>query len=155
MILDARIDASLKRIQELLNTIPEKLLTIDQKDFDFKPSPEKWSKKEILGHLVDSAANNQQRFIRVQYETGLKIVYDQEKWNRLNDWQSYDKNQLINFWLLINQHLIHVIKNIPAENLLLTCNTGGKENVKLEFLINDYVVHMEHHLRQIFPHEIF
>ncbi len=125
------------------------MINISKQDFNHKNSPGKWSKKEILGHLIDSAANNHQRFIRAQYEKVPVIVYDQNKWNELNNWQDADSRHLINFWMMYNHHLISVIKNIPEEKLKLECKTSGDKNVTLEFLVIDYVEHLEHHLNQI------
>ena len=60
-----------------------------------------------------------------------------------------ESKQLINFWTAYNKHLLEVIKNIPKENLAKLCNSGGEKNVTLGWLIEDYVEHLEHHLRQI------
>jgi len=141
--------ASLDRLQYLIETIPSKLIRISQQEFNQKLTPDKWSKKEILGHLIDSAANNHQRFIRSQYENTPTIFYDQNKWNEINNWQDLDSKNLINFWIIFNHHLINVIRNIPKEKLTLKCNTGDDKIITLEFLITDYVDHLEHHLNQI------
>jgi hypothetical protein len=141
--------ASINRMQFLLETIPSKLLGISKEEFLQKQSTEKWSKKEILGHLIDSAANNHHRFIRIQYEKNPVISYDQEQWNKLNYWQDCDTHELINFWLMYNHHLLKIIRNIPDENLFLTCTTDVDKTVTLEFLIADYIEHQEHHLRQL------
>lgn len=76
--------APINRLEYLCNTIPELLIQIDEQIFSEKINPAKWSKKEILGHLIDSATNNHHRFVRVQFETNLKISYDQNKWNQYN-----------------------------------------------------------------------
>jgi hypothetical protein len=73
------ITHSINRLQDLLDVVPAKLSRIKDTDFVYKPAPDKWSKKEILGHLIDSAANNHQRFIRAQYENIPTIVYDPNK----------------------------------------------------------------------------
>lgn len=70
---------SVQRLQYLIDIIPEKLAGINEREFGLKPAVTKWSKKEMLGHLIDSATNNHQRFIRVQYENAPVIVYDQVK----------------------------------------------------------------------------
>ncbi len=139
----------LQRFQFLLETLPLKLRQINEADFSMKPSNEKWSKKEILGHLIDSAANNHQRFIRTQYENIPFIVYEQNHWNQLNHYQQLQSEHAINFWTLYNTHLLEVIKHIPTKNYLKTCNSGLPEPATLEWLIVDYVAHMEHHLKQI------
>ena len=143
------ITAVINRFQYLIDTVPEKLMAIDEAEFGIKPSPAKWSRKEILGHLIDSAANNHHRFIRTQYENVPVIFYDQDKWNELNYYQQMNGMCVINFWRIYNEHLVEVVKMIPTENLSKVCNAGEKENVTLWWLIADYVRHMEHHLNQI------
>jgi hypothetical protein len=143
------ITESATRLEYLCNTIPALISAIREKDFSYKPTPEKWSKKEILGHLVDSAANNHQRFIRTQYENVPTIFYDQNKWNSLSHYQELDSKHIINFWALYNRHLLEIIKRIPQERLHLKCNSGDDSHHTLEWLINDYVRHLEHHLHQI------
>ncbi len=140
---------TLQRFQFLLETLPLKLKQISEADFSKKPSNEKWSKKQILGHLIDSAANNHQRFIRTQYENIPFIVYEQNQWNQLNHYQQLPSEHVINFWTLYNTHLLEVIKHIPIQNYLKTCNSGLPEPATLEWLIVDYVAHLEHHLKQI------
>ena len=143
------ITESLKRLNYLIEIIPPLLDQISDQDFDFKPQPLKWSKKQILGHLVDSAANNQQRFIRIQYENEPIIFYDQDKWNLHNHHQELSRKHLIEFWAIYNTHLIQLASRIPAANL--ERKGIGKDGIARTLLwyIEDYVVHMEHHLRQI------
>lgn len=136
-------------LQYLLDTIPQKLRAIPKEEFNRKSAPEKWSKKEIIGHLIDSAANNHQRFVRVQFEDVPFIRYDQNQWNNASHYNDMESSHVINFWEQYNRHLIEVIKRIPEENMLRECYTGGDKNVTLQWLIGDYVVHMEHHLKQI------
>jgi hypothetical protein len=143
------VSISIQRLQYLLEHIPALLTNIREEEFSFKPSPEKWSKKEILGHLIDSAANNHQRFIRVQFEELPTIRYNQNEWNALSHYNEKNSTELIQFWILYNQHLVHIIQQMPDENLKRMCNSGEPGPVNLEWLVDDYVKHMEHHLRQI------
>ena len=143
------IDHSEKRLEYLCDIIPQLLSSIDEKSFTFKPSTDKWSKKEIIGHLIDSAANNHQRFIRCQFEDNPVISYDQNKWNAFSHYQQMPKEQLIDFWKHYNKHLAALIKLIPHECLQRTCKMKEGNVLTLEFLITDYVEHMEHHLKQI------
>lgn len=143
------IQKSMERLEVLLDIIPPKLGEIDSSTFSYKPAPGKWSKKEILGHLVDSAANNHQRFMRAQYEDAPAIWYDQDAWVACSNYQNMDKDQLIEFWKAYNKHLLFIIKNIPADKLNRTCTMKDGSTPPLEYLIIDYVDHMEHHLGQI------
>jgi len=144
------IEGTILRMQYLVDTVPTLLSQIPEPEFSQKPAPDKWSKKEILGHLIDSATNNHQRFIRIQYQDKPSIYYDQNEWVSLSHYNSLEKNQIINFWAHYNSHLLHIIKNIPSDNLTKTgiVRTASEEK-PLYFFINDYLAHMEHHLRQI------
>ena len=139
---------SIERLQFLCDTLPDLMNQMDDATFSKKDDPNKWSKKEILGHLIDSATNNHQRFIRAQFEHNPEIVYDQVNWNRFSYYQQMNSRELIQFWLSYNKHLISLIKNMPKESLSRTCSVAG-DLLTLEFLIDDYVVHLEHHLKQI------
>ena len=142
------ITKAIDRLGYLCNTIPELLTGISDSLFSEKIRPEKWSKKEIIGHLIDSATNNHQRFVRSQFEDNLQITYDQNNWNKYNFYQQIDKKQVIDFWTIYNKQILELIIRIPAENLQRECFTGEKF-LTLEYLINDYVEHLEHHLIQV------
>lgn len=141
-------DTAIKRLEYLCETIPPLLTAFDEQTFSAKLQPEKWSKKEIIGHLIDSATNNHQRFVRVQFEDTPAIAYDQNKWNEFGFYQQINGQQIILFWTIYNKQLIELTRRIPIENLQRGCMVNGKL-LTLDFLINDYVEHMEHHLRQV------
>lgn len=143
------ITDTIKRLEHLLILVPPALHHIPEPAFSHKPHPGKWSKKEILGHLIDSAANNHQRFIRTRYENIPFIIYDQDRWNALNYYAELEQAQLVTFWTVYNRHLLELIKRIPEAEWSKECNTGGLAHVTLGWLIEDYLVHMEHHLAQI------
>jgi hypothetical protein len=145
---------TIERFGNLCNTIPTLLHNISETDFNFKPTQVKWSKKEILGHLIDSATINHHRFIRGQYENVPIISYDQNKWNEYSYYQQIKVDQLIRFWTSYNLQLLELFKLIPSTNLKNECNTGGQNNVTIEWVFNDYVSHLEYHLGQILENEI-
>jgi hypothetical protein len=147
------ITIAANRLQYLCDIIPPLLKAIPEDEFTRKPAPEKWSKKQVLGHLIDSAANNHQRFIRVQFEDVPAIAYDQNNWNSHSHYNALDSSNLIHFWRLYNLHLLELIRRIPEEKLKRECAVGNKI-VTLQFLVDDYVKHMEHHLQQIVAYEI-
>jgi len=144
------IGDAIVRMQYLVETIPALIRQIPDLEFSQKSAPDTWSKKEILGHLIDSATNNHQRFIRIQYQDKPGIYYDQNEWVTFSNYNSLDKEVIVDFWSHYNGHLLHIMKNIPAENLTKTgiVRTASEEK-PLYFFVNDYVAHMEHHLRQI------
>ena len=134
-----------------LNDILDKNLSalqfISEDEFHFKPSPSKWSKKEILGHLIDSAQNNIRRFIVAQYDEQPKIVYKQDKWVALTNYQDYSLPDLISLWYLINKHICQVLRSMPPEMTKRKSET--EELHTLEWLAEDYIKHLLHHLHQV------
>ena len=138
----------MNRLQFIIEKVSSILTKMSEEEISEKPLPNKWSKKEIIGHLIDSAANNHQRFVRGQFENIPEIRYDQDKWNEYNFYQEMDSKQIILFWTIYNKQLIEIIKRIPGENLNRQIKVGEKL-LTIEFLIADYVEHLEHHLKQV------
>lgn len=143
------IQRPLSRLQYLCSVIPALLRETDEDAFAAKPSPCKWSKKEIIGHLIDSATNNHHRIIRGQFETSPDIFYDQDKWNENSFYQDMEKEKIISFWLHYNLYLIELFQRIPPEKLSYTVSRGAEKDLTLKYIIEDYVAHLEHHLRQV------
>ncbi|MEC5142463.1 DinB family protein [Chitinophaga sp. 212800010-3] len=137
------------RLAWLLENIPTVLGQLNEEEWRFKPSPEKWSKQEILGHLIDSAANNHQRFVRIQVEDEPVIRYNQNDWNKYSRHQLQPATLLLDTWTTYNRFLLSLIKHIPEAALTQTGIGGEGKPFTLAFIIDDYVAHMEHHLRQI------
>src|SRR5436190_20828593 len=141
----------MKSIAADLNNIVDKHLSalqfIPDATYRFKPSPSKWSKKEILGHMVDSAQNNIRRFIVAQYEENPKIGYNQDKWVAIADYQHYNSADLINLWYLLNKHIVVILKNVTDEMAQRKSQT--EELHTIEWLAKDYIRHLLHHLHQV------
>lgn len=116
-----------------------------------KFSPDKWSKKEILGHLCDSALTNIRRFIITQYKENENIVYDQNFWVKAQNYQNIPVQNIINLWISLNFQLINIVENIPEELLNNICDTSKieKQSFTIKFLIEDYINHLNHHLKVI------
>jgi hypothetical protein len=110
------------------------------------------SKKEILGHLCDSALNNLQRFVRAQYEAQPYTVlkYVQNQWVELMDYQNLPVDHILSVWVNLNKQTVGVIAKIPEDRLQYLCDIGEEQIATLEWIIKDYADHMEHHLKQIF-----
>lgn len=121
-----------------------------------------WSAKQILGHLIDSAANNHARFVRAQLQEDLYFEgYDQEGWVRVQKYELEPWAALVDLWTNYNLHLLHVIENIPQDQLtesrvkhtldkIAWKTVPASEPVRLDYLIRDYFEHMQDHLKQIF-----
>ena len=138
----------------IINTYSTAFTALQEEDFGAKPYLEKWSKKEIVGHLIDSAQNNLRRFIVGQYEPQPpNIVYDQNFWVNANQYQNMTSMDVIVMWMLVNFRICEVLENMPEANYSKQCNTGKGEPqlYSLEWLAADYVKHMKHHINQIIP----
>jgi DinB superfamily len=109
-----------------------------------------WSKKQILGHLIDSAANNHQRFVRGQLDSELASPgYAQEQWVQTERFQDREWRDLVDFWLAYNQHLLHLMLHVAIDRLATPVRIGSDDPVTLEYVMIDYVRHLKHHLGQI------
>jgi DinB family protein len=109
-----------------------------------------WSAKEILGHLIDSAANNHQRFVRGQLDRELiSPGYAQNEWVETERFNDREWTDLIQFWLAYNRHLLHVMSQAAPDRLGTAVRVGDDDPVTLEFVMIDYVRHLRHHLGQL------
>jgi hypothetical protein len=142
--------ATIARLEEVLNTAPARLLDLADDAVAHKPAPDRWSKKELLGHLIDSAANNHQRFVRAQAAPRLETPrYEQEFWVATQVYATEPWTDMINLWLSFNRHLLHVIQAMPAEVLPHEVTVTGYAAMTLGELVADYLRHLEHHLAQL------
>ena len=139
--------------EELYRTIIEtydQLIKIPESDSQIPLGPDKWSRKQILGHLIDSASNNHQRFIRAQLINGVSFpAYEQNSWVVCQNYQDESWSDLLSLWRSYNLHLAHMIPAIKEEILNNQCRIGDGEPVTLRFLIVDYLRHLKHHIAQI------
>lgn len=143
---------TMRRTLEEFRTLIERSLPelAHVEDAEAKPAPDKWSKKEILGHLIDSAANNHQRFVRAQLSAELKLPgYNQVVWVKTQRYDNESWEDLVQLWKSYNLHLLHIASGIPDTSLKNYCFIGDNEPVTLGFLVQDYVRHLKHHLGQI------
>lgn len=139
----------------VLSTIETFLIDLETHpvDWDLKPDVNRWSAKEIIGHLCDSAQINLQRFIRCTYEENFKLIYHQNEWVAVQHYQDMDTEDVITLWRALNGQIQRVLDHYPVDRWQAKCDNGRYE-VSLntvEFLAYDYVAHMQHHLKQIIP----
>jgi broad specificity phosphatase PhoE len=140
-----------------------KLLQMREEQAKRRPRPEKWSPAEIIGHLIDSASNNHQRFVRAQFQDDLVFPgYDQDAWVECQAYRDAQWSDLVTLWKKFNFHIAHVMENtsesvrkLPRKkhNLdkLAWRAVPADQPATLEYFMSDYVDHLKHHLRQIFP----
>lgn len=116
---------------------------------DIRLAPDKWTLKEMVAHLVDSAANNHQRFVRLQLEPVLVFPkYDAEQWRTVTGIGPFGFADILNLWKSYNLLLLHLIEGVnPAALSHVWRREDG--DVTLEALIVDYFAHMEVH-RKLF-----
>lgn len=141
------------RLLTIVDEFAIKFQQIEPSIFDDKINPEKWSKKEIVGHLIDSAHNNLRRFIVGQYQTHDKIIYQQDFWVAANNYQKMPQSSIIALWQLLNHRIVAVLEEMPSGYYTNVIDTG-KENINthtLLWLAEDYIQHLQHHVNQIIP----
>jgi hypothetical protein len=151
MTLESTLDDALRRLAPL----PEARVRE-------RPAPGRWSPKEILGHLVDSAANNHPRIVLAVGREDLDFPgYEQERWVNVQRYQDEPWGVILDLWSAYNRHIVHVIAAIPRADLLrprqkhslhrIAWRLVDEGNpVTLEYMISDYVEHLRHHLAQIY-----
>src|SRR5262249_7171602 len=125
------------------------------------PAPGKWSPREVIGHLVDSASNNHQRFVRAQLQDDLVFPgYEQDRWVAIQDYADAPWNELVTLWAAFNRHIARVMTLVPADvRLRLHARHNLHERAfvpvppdqpaTLDYFMRDYVDHLRHHLRQV------
>jgi DinB superfamily len=148
-------------LREVVASVTPRLLRLSEADASRPPAPGKWSPKEVIGHLIDSASNNHQRFVRAGFTEDLVFPgYQQEKWVEAQRYASAPWAELVGLWSGFNQHLARVIEATPLDvrqkprarhNLheLAWTPVPPDQPATLEYFMRDYVAHLRHHIAQI------
>ncbi|MFK7759553.1 MAG: DinB family protein [Phycisphaerales bacterium] len=141
--------------------IAEQLFELSDKDMSTPRKAGAWSRKQILGHLIDSASVNHQRFLKAQIDGSIVFDgYAHEQWVELQDYQHADWEELVTLWCSLNMHICSVVERIPADVLdalhdkhsyqsMAYRPVPADQSSTLRYLIEDYFAHMQHHLHQI------
>jgi len=155
------IEHFLSGFRQTIETAALRLGDIPEDQSHVSKTEDKWSPKEIIGHLIDSASNNHQRFVRAQLGSELVFQgYEQAEWVKKQRYNEEPWNQLIQLWKHYNLHIAHLISVIPEQALKqsrpqhnldrIAFETIDKEqSTTLEYFVRDYVAHLRHHLGQI------
>jgi DinB superfamily len=142
-----------KKLSEQLSTVVSEEMTWLKKISDADASqPEregKWSAKQVIGHLLDSAVNNLGRIVRMQIVEGAKMQgYEQEEWVAIQHYGEREWNELLEAWAVLNSHVAWAVAHVEKARLANRGEIEGSEQT-LGFLIEDYIAHMEHHLKAL------
>jgi len=134
----------------LVESLPARLAAISSEDAGRRPAPDRWSIKEELGHLIDSAANNHRRIVLAQIEESPALPnYDGDRWVKLHDYQNRDWQNLIELWSVLNNQLLAAASSASDKDWARTCTIGESDALTLRFVFDDYVDHMLGHLKHI------
>lgn len=154
-IKDDTIDvtASMKRLENHIESFPAKMKNLSSEELLLRQEG-KWSKKEILGHLIDSGINNLKRFTDIQHSVlPYKVAqYNQVNLVVVNDYQNLPLEHLLTLWQSLNHQIVYVVNKLDDKKLNYPVDPQYKdaELKTLSWIIVDYVAHMEHHFQQIF-----
>lgn len=154
------MEDALEDFRQTIEEAAARLLLITEAESRIPGSEGKWSAKEIIGHLIDSASNNHQRFVRAQFQDDLVFArYEQDKWVQAQQYNLESWPLLVQLWKSFNLHLLHVMAQIPNEvrlrpharhNLHQVAwkRVSEGEPATLDYFMRDYIEHLKHHLRQ-------
>lgn len=144
--------SAVQQLTGYIDTIPVRFRKLTEADLLERPAPGKWSRQEILGHLVDSALNNLKRFTEIQFlpQPYQVVRYSQDDLVQVNRYQHLPLEHLLDLWQSLNRQIVLVTDQLEPALLKYVVITPGADVRNLEWLINDYVVHLEHHLNQVF-----
>lgn len=149
-------------LRAIVESAAQRVRTVSEQQVSSPGLDGGWSAKQVLGHLIDSAANNHQRFVRAQFVEDLAFPgYDQERWVAAQHYDGEAWSTLVELWRLYNDHLAHVVDAVPEAVLLRPRSphtldriafhpVNSEEPATLEYLIRDYIDHLQHHLAQLF-----
>jgi len=153
--MESKIDELNKvaaKIVQQINAAVERWRHLPEPSLTFRPSGDAWSVKEIIGHLIDSASNNHQRFVRLQLTDRLSFPdYGQENihWVRIQNYQEQDWESLLELWHYFNLHLAATMRAVDPSCLSHVWEIDAKTSVSLFELMTDYLRHLQLHLDQV------
>ena len=154
-----------QRLTDAVERATPRLLALSDAAAGTPPAQGKWSPKEVIGHLIDSASNNHGRFVRAQFSDDLVFAgYEQDEWVAAQRYADAPWNDLVALWRGFNLHLARVMASTPEEiarkpraahnlDTIAFVAVPRDQPATLAYFMADYVDHLEHHLAQIFPRD--
>lgn len=148
---EMNVKSTVIELNEWMIKFPKKLEVFSEAAASNRPAPKKWSPKEIVGHLCDSALHNLQRFINVQHEkTPLVLTpYKQDEWVELQRYQDMPMEEIVALWRSLNKQIASILLHIPTEKHMYQFELKDGNPVSLQWLAKDYIAHLKHHIKQI------
>jgi len=145
------MNSTVSRINQLITIIETYFTKTHRQQLAAKPKPTQWSKKEILGHLIDSARYNLRRIteIHIKPKPYQIIDYEQDELVVVNDYQRAEPKDLVMLWVGLNRQINHIIRELNEKTVQVQAKLPNQKTTSLLFLINDYLEHLEHHIKQI------
>ena len=141
---------AVRELRDIVAAAPARFARYSDSEAGAPLAPGKWSRKQILGHLIDSASNNHQRFVRATLAGELIFpAYEQDGWVAVNGYGDEPWERIVGLWKEYNGHLARLMDRIPTARHGALCVVEEKNPVTLEWLMRDYVRHLKHHLAQI------
>jgi len=139
--------------ERLSNTVRDAvpwLVTLSNADASIPERPGKWCAKEVIGHLIDSAVNNLGRIVSMQIALEHMPGYAQDAWVRIQNYLDREWAEVLALWFALNEHMVWTIRYVDPISLPNRATVAGNP-VTLGFVIEDYIAHMDHHLRNMRP----
>jgi len=150
---EADVAVAMDRLVLHIQQLESRFTQLSSKEILYKAADNKWSKQEILGHLIDSALNNLKRFTEIPFlpQPYRVVSYRQDELVKVNRYQHLPLEHLLALWTALNLQIVFVVKSIAKENLDYRVDPqyDNKEMKTLGWIICDYVAHLEHHLKQL------
>jgi hypothetical protein len=160
------VDATfLADFRQTVDRAADRLMALSEDEASARPAPGKWSRKEIIGHLIDSASNNHGRFVRAQLQDDLVFPgYDQDAWVQAQRYQDRRWADLVRLWQVFNHHIATVMETADPHQVtrprarhnldqLAWRTVSAVQSTTLEYFMRDYVDHLKHHLGQALPRD--
>lgn len=150
IVIFSKMDIVVSKLKSHIKRLPQEIRKFTGSELYSRPAQGKWSKIEIMGHLVDSARYNLLRFTEAQYKPLPYVVegYAQDDLVRVNDYQNLPLETILDTWTALNNHIVLLLSNLSEEQQQIPIIRNGEPHT-LGWLAEDYLSHMEHHLAQI------